>query len=264
VNPATGTVAANVTVDKRRVLTLNEVMGPGGPLEILMNNTTYTGEESAAQRALAGFNDFTPITTQWKSTQYSELPVEGTTELWEIVNLTADAHPIHPHLVAFQILNRQTLSAGYKTAYDNAFPAKVYTPGFGPPCNYNNISVGACAPPKRTPAGYMLPLGGNPDPTFYVVNGVFPPLPAEQGWKDTAISYPGEVLRMLVRFAPTTVPAGTPAANAFYEFDPSFGHGYVWHCHIIDHEDNEMMRPFSVIANPGAPLTRAYQKGIDY
>jgi hypothetical protein len=38
-------------------------------------------------------------------------------------------------------------------------------------------------------------------------------------------------------------------------------HGYVWHCHIIDHEDNEMMRP-DVIAP--LPLLRSYVKGLNY
>jgi hypothetical protein len=56
--------------------------------------------------------------------------------------------------------------------------------------------------------------------------------------------------------------AGTAATDAFYPFDPDGGHGYVWHCHIIDHEDNEMMRPTSVKANEGA--TRTYVQGTDY
>jgi len=35
-----------------------------------------------------------------------------------------------------------------------------------------------------------------------------------------------------------------------FSFNPALGPGYVWHCHIVDHEDNEMMRPFKVIASP--------------
>ena len=76
---------------------------------------------------------------------------------------------------------------------------------------------------------------------------------------------PGEITRILVRFAPTDMPATTPAADAWYPFDPNHGHGYVWHCHIVDHEDNEMMRPVSVQSNPNAPATRDYQGGgVDY
>jgi spore coat protein A len=52
------------------------------------------------------------------------------------------------------------------------------------------------------------------------------PLPGERGWKDTAPSYPGEVLRVLAKFE-------LPGK-------------YVWHCHILSHEDNEMMRPIFV------------------
>jgi hypothetical protein len=39
-------------------------------------------------------------------------------------------------------------------------------------------------------------------------------------------------------------------AELLYPFDPSLGPGYVWHCHIVDHEDNEMMRPYGVVASP--------------
>ena len=48
---------------------------------------------------------------------------------------------------------------------------------------------------------------------------------------------PGEVTRIRVRFASQD--------GAAFPFDPTLG-GYVWHCHIIDHEDNEMMRQYRV------------------
>jgi spore coat protein A len=48
---------------------------------------------------------------------------EGDTEVWEIVNLTMDAHPIHTHLTQFQLLNRQDLNTdACKAAYAKAFP----------------------------------------------------------------------------------------------------------------------------------------------
>jgi len=62
----------------------------------------------------------------------------------------------------------------------------------------------------------------------------------EQGWKDTVEVFPGEVTIIRVRF---TAQDGSP-----YPFDPTAGPGYVWHCHILDHEDNEMMRPYDVVA----------------
>jgi spore coat protein A len=51
---------------------------------------------------------------------------------------------------------------------------------------------------------------------------------------------------------------GTPKADAYYPFNPQAGgQGYVFHCHIIDHEDNEMMRPLIVVPNSNAERTVA-------
>jgi spore coat protein A len=106
------------------------------------------------------------------SENITENPGVGDTEEWVIYNFTADAHPIHVHLVMFQVVNRED-SAG-------------------------NI---------RDPESW------------------------ETGWKDTVISYPGEVTRIKMRFD----------KEGFY----------VWHCHIVEHEDNEMMRPYHVGPIPG-------------
>jgi spore coat protein A len=74
------------------------------------------------------------------------------------------------------------------------------------------------------------------------------PEPEERGWKDTVKMYPGEVTRIVVRWAPQGVAADNVTAGTnLYAFDPTTGPGYVWHCHIIDHEDNEMMRPYAVV-----------------
>ena len=57
----------------------------------------------------------------------TELPVEGTTELWQIINLTADAHPIHLHLVQFQIVSRQKFNvSNYNKAYNAAFTGGAF------------------------------------------------------------------------------------------------------------------------------------------
>ena len=73
------------------------------------------------------------------------------------------------------------------------------------------------------------------------------------GWKDTVVAYPGEVTRFVVRYAPqddpVTGPGAPTAGTNHYPFDPTEligGVGYVWHCHILDHEDNEMMRNYTV------------------
>lgn len=275
------------TVQKTRAMTLNEVMGmpmtvtdpvtgapntayPGGPLEILVNNTKWSGESPRT------YNDFTPISVNGMITAYSELPQEGETEIWEIINLTADAHPIHLHLVQFQLVDRQSFAiSAYLAAYNAAFPAvtgdpvctgKVYCPGFGPPLDYN---------PSALSGGKY---GGNLDVRAMGKNGkpVYlqgkPSLPAayESGWKDTVIVYPGEVARIAVRWAPTDLPTQTTGnlGSLYYPFDPSgnLTHGYVWHCHIIDHEDNEMMRPDLVLLNPVAPqpTNRLLKQGSEY
>jgi len=279
VNPLAGAPAADVTIHKTRLLTLNEVMGPGGPLEVLVNNTKLSGKSVAVDTFPGGVRkDFVAITDDIPgapvatsvTTYYSELPQEGETELWEIVNITADAHPIHLHLVQFQVMNRQRFDVkGYNAAYNALFPgtstvkdpmtglpfpAGVFIGGYGPPLDYNT--------------GNPRALGGNPDVGPFLdpkKAPAVPPLPYEQGWKDTVVMYPGEVTRILVRWAPTDVPANTPAANIAFPFDPDGGHGYVFHCHIIDHEDNEMMRPDQVQLNTNFPADgRQLKKGTDY
>ena len=59
--------------------------------------------------------------------------------------------------------------------------------------------------------------------------------------------FPGQVTRIIARWAPleTAIADAQPGVNG-YAFDPTVGPGYVWHCHIVDHEDNEMMRPYAV------------------
>jgi FtsP/CotA-like multicopper oxidase with cupredoxin domain len=59
------------------------------------------------------------------------------------------------------------------------------------------------------------------------------PLPGERGFKDTVIAYPGEITRV----------------KALFDLQGL----YVWHCHIVEHEDNEMMRPYFIGPNPPTP-----------
>ncbi len=242
VDPVAGTLAAGVTAQNTRQLTLNEVMGPGGPLEVLVNNTKWDGKRGDGSVR----TDFTPVTVNGTTEYYSELPNEGDTEVWEIVNLTADAHPIHTHLTQFQLINRQNFNTNkYDKAYNVAFPGGLFIPAYGPPLDYNT--------------GNTRALGGNPDITPFLQGPARPPNANEAGWKDTVIMLPGEVTRIAVRYAPTDTTAGTSGA---FPFDPNaLGHGFVWHCHIIDHEDNEMMRPYKVNAKN---VGRDYVQGTDY
>ena len=156
----------------------------------------------------------------------------------------------------------------YDRTYQAAFPGVIgvcaprsFCPGFGPPLDYRA-------------AGNLLSGGkdgGNPDVTPHLQGPSRPPAANEAGWKDTVVMEPGEVTRIVVRWAPTDLAVTAPAASLFYPFDPSGGNdahlfNYVWHCHIIDHEDNEMMRPSAVWLNVAAPVPahRPLRQGRDY
>ncbi len=283
VNFAAGTVAPGVTIQKTRALTLNEVMGmpvnavnpiddqptayPGGPLEILVNNTRYSGESARNDPNDPAYRgDFLQLAQSDGRPFYSEMPEEGTTELWEIVNLTADSHPIHLHLVQFQLMNRQAFDvAKYNAAYAAAFPKVLGDDGKPLMIGMNTCSGGVYCPGYGPPLNYFggAKLGGNPDVLSSLKSAPQPPSAQERGWKDTVQAPPGMVTRFVVRWAPTSAPAGSTTP---FPFDPSGGGGwfnYVWHCHIIDHEDNEMMRPDTVSPSI-VEENRAYRQSIHY
>ncbi len=144
----------------------------------------------------------------------TELPRTGSTEDWTIADLTDDAHPIHLHLTQFQLVKRQDLNV---TVYKGDWEALNGQPPFARDFM-----------PKELPV----------EP--YLTGDPVPPTTEEQGWKDTLVVMPGQITTFRVRFTPTD------GRNVF-SFDPTSGPGYVWHCHILDHEDNETMRPYKVI-----------------
>jgi FtsP/CotA-like multicopper oxidase with cupredoxin domain len=226
-----------------RQLTLNEVIGPGGPLELVVNNSKYNLNKAPDTGAPC---------TGGTICRETELPAVGDTEIWEIINITADAHPMHTHLTSFQLLDRTPFQAAqWINQYDSLLLANGVLPGEGPPNTYSVRNADGA-------------IGGNPPiNAFLQLNKRTLPLPYEMGWKDTVITYPGEVTRIAVRWAPQDAPVvGTAcdpnnpvapcvpsAGDNLYPFDPTAlinGVGYVWHCHILDHEDNEMMRTYTV------------------
>jgi spore coat protein A, manganese oxidase len=216
---------------KKRQLTLNEVEGPGGPLEVLVNNSKYDNN------AMAGMGD-QGMGSPKPFGDITEHPVEGTTELWQIVNLTMDAHPMHWHLVQLQLVSRQDFdTTNYKTNYNKQFMGNNYEPAAGPPMPYDTLNADNA-------------VGGNPAVSSYLEGTIQNPRDEETGWKDVYKCYPGQVTTFLVRFAPTDKALTAAPDSMLYNFDPSKGPGYVWHCHIIDHEDNEMMRPYWVEPSP--------------
>jgi FtsP/CotA-like multicopper oxidase with cupredoxin domain len=154
---------------------------PFGPKEALLGQVDLTGAAPAGiplkWTDTTGASTPVPVTladgVTVKMINVTENPTLGDTEDWEMYNFTADAHPIHLHLVRFEVMGR--------TLLDGVTPS---------------------------PNGSLQPW--------------------EEGFKDTVISYPGEI---------TTV-------RALFDLEGL----YVWHCHIVEHEDNEMMRPYVVSA----------------
>ena len=151
--------AASQENAKARRLLLEEIMAsPGQPHRVLLNGALFMDAPT-------------------------EDPVSGTTEIWELVNTTKDAHPIHLHAVHFRILDRQPFDV------------------------------------RRQLERKETVLRNKP----------IVPEEGERGWKDTVICPPSQVTRLLVPFA------AEPGR-------------YVWHCHTLEHEDNEMMRPLVIRA----------------
>jgi len=150
-------IAESSAIQKRQLALVEVDDMVGRPVQMLLNN--------------ARWHD--PVT---------ENPVLNSTEIWELINTSDDSHPIHLHLVRFQILDRQNFE---RFAYQT-----------------------------RGVLNFTGP--------------VVPPDPNEMGWKDTVRAEAGMVTRIIVRFE-------------------GFTGRYVWHCHILEHEDNEMMRPYEVL-----------------
>ncbi len=130
----------------------------------------------------------------------TETPQVGTVEDWVYVNVTGDTHPMHTHLVTFQVVGRTPFDAA---AYEGAYEG-----------------------PNGVPGGI--------DPTPFATGPMLPPDPDERGFKDTVKANPGQFTTIRARFE---LPAGVTTPQS-----------YVYHCHIVEHEDNDMMRPFEVVA----------------
>jgi FtsP/CotA-like multicopper oxidase with cupredoxin domain len=251
---ATGRLAPGVSPSVTRQLILEEIAVESGPREVVLNNTLWPGvkESTLTSSSQVPVPGSVGLGGNWAT----EAPQVGATEVWEVANLTVDAHPIHVHLIQFQVLGRQALDTGeddagnpvgYLAAWQAAFPGGAVAEGDGPPRPYGTPNADGA-------------LGGNLPFSDFLVGAPRPPDAGEAGWKDTVIMRPGEVTRLVARWAPQAVPVGgvQPGTNR-YPFDPSltdpgsrdlFGNpgaaGYLWHCHILEHEDNEMMRPYAV------------------
>lgn len=142
----------------------------------------------------------------------SERPLVGATEIWEFINLTNGMHPIHVHLVDFQLINRYNFdTVAYLAELIAANPDMEPGQGIRNPVDVTPFLI---EPP-------ISPIGTN-----------------EEGWKDVIQATGRQVTRIIMKFAPRT-------KSEKYPFDPTIG-PYMWHCHILSHEDNDMMRPFQL------------------
>ena len=128
----------------------------------------------------------------------TETPRAGTVEDWVYVNMTGDTHPMHVHLVTFQVVGRTPFNAD---AYQAAHGGSAGVPG-----------------------------GISPGP--FATGPMQPPAPEERGFKDTVKVNPGTFATIRAKF---DLPKGVTGPQS-----------YVHHCHIVEHEDNGMMRPFTV------------------
>ena len=129
----------------------------------------------------------------------TETPTAGTIEDWVYINMTGDTHPMHSHLVTFQVVGR------------TPFDAEAYEEAYGGP--------------NGVPGGI--------DPTPFATGPMHPPEPTERGFKDTVKANPGEFTTIRAQY---DLPDGVSAPQT-----------YVYHCHIVEHEDNDMMRPYTVV-----------------
>ncbi len=129
----------------------------------------------------------------------TETPQVGTIEDWVYINMTGDTHPMHTHLVTFQVVGR------------TPFDVEAYEEAYGGPGG----------------------VPGGIDPTPFATGPMQPPEPTERGFKDTVKANPGEFTTIRAQY---DLPSGVSAPQT-----------YVYHCHIVEHEDNDMMRPFTVV-----------------
>ena len=128
-------------------------------------------------------------------------------EDWYYVNTTPDTHPMHTHLFTFHVMGRYN------------FNASAYAAAYGGPNGVPQLNISTLAP--------------------FLTSKLLPPDPTEAGFKDTVKANPGQVTVIRARYnVPSTA---LDAAGQLVS-----AQRYVHHCHIVEHEDNDMMERFMV------------------
>jgi spore coat protein A, manganese oxidase len=138
----------------------------------------------------------------------TEQPKLGTIEVWNLNNLIGELHPIHLHLVHFQVLDRVPITSPLTAAgLPVGHGGHLARPGGSGQLTHPMAGITPLAMPSGPPV---------------------PPDPSEAGWKDTVQAPTGFRTRIIARF-------------------DGYTGLYPYHCHIIEHEDHEMMRQFRVV-----------------
>jgi spore coat protein A, manganese oxidase len=159
----------------------------------------------------------------------------GSSEIWHIMNFTPDTHPIHIHFVPFRVLQRQAIDVQRLKA---AGKATIEADGG---VTFDD-TISARSDPTSTKSSTILAP---------YLGAVIEPAPYELGLKDVVRANPAEVTTIAVNFCAGYKADGFSCAKYVPAEDRIFIGKYVWHCHILEHEDNDMMRPLDVIApNP--------------
>ncbi|KMZ56552.1 Bilirubin oxidase [Zostera marina] len=143
----------------------------------------------------------------------SETPKLGSTEIWEVINLTPDDHPLHLHLVAFQALKIQKLT-----------DLQDFTN-----CMTQTNDAEKCNVDRHLPTTTSTANNNTKNIVEY-----------EKTWKNIVKIETGSMTTVVVKF-------DMVENNGPFPFDATAEPGYVYHCHILDHEDNSMIRPFKLL-----------------
>jgi FtsP/CotA-like multicopper oxidase with cupredoxin domain len=204
---------------------LQPLLGTAEPATDLQGNKIYwPSTQPYVAAGLAGKQMEGAIA--WHSPT-TENPKEGDTETWEVFNVTGDSHPVHLHLVHFEVLGRKAIkwdSNADEDGFipDGSIPAEDGTYLVEQPVIQHNSTTD----PATWGSGFKVVNatyeGGYIDPGDEYVDAASP--------KDMVTARPGEVTFIKAKF-------DKPGR-------------YVWHCHILSHEDHEMMRVLHV--GPGA------------
>ncbi|MEN9644609.1 MAG: hypothetical protein RL238_1278 [Actinomycetota bacterium] len=197
--------------------------------EIVNDDTLGAGVDGEPVHVMMGNQFYADDATMTPRTQQVESPSVNTVEEWVIVNTTGDAHPVHLHLTQFRVLSRQALAVDPESGETVYLTEALAGTGLPFPAAAGN---GPWPAPSASP---------------YVEGDPWAPAANEAGWKDTVIALPNTVTRIVVPFGGTA--AGIPAPYVGDKVGATvqrFTGNYVFHCHILEHEDNDMMSPLVV------------------